>query len=118
MSVITSYAQFMKDKTMNFRFLFVSFLFFVMLNACKNYYDDTIVWAENIKIGTDLETVKKTQPSFVEIAWDKPIEIENQAGPNQKLYQITEISGDNDVLNMSKFLVFVNGKYQHLELKK
>ena len=95
MSVITSYAPFMKDKTMNFRFLFVSFLFFVMLNACKNYYDDTIVWAENIKIGT-----------------------ENQAGPNQKLYQITEISGDNDVLNMSKFLVFVNGKYQHLELKK
>lgn len=59
MSVITSYAPFMKDKTMNFRFLFVSFLFFVMLNACKNYYDDTIVWAENIKIGTDLETVKK-----------------------------------------------------------
>ena len=55
---------------------------------------------------------------YISIESFEPIEIENQAGPNQKLYQITEISGDNDVLHMSKFLVFVNGKYQHLELKK
>ena len=81
--------------------------------SCKNYYNDTIEWADQIEIGTDIETVKSEQPSFIEVRWEKPVRFEND-----NLYEITKIKGNNDVLNIQNFLVFVNGKYQGRESKK
>ena len=78
------------------------------LTACKNYYNDTIHWADKIQTGTDIQTVKSNQPDFIEIAWDKPDTLDNEL-----LYEITKIKGNNfDPLNMSHHLVFIDGKYQ------
>jgi hypothetical protein len=93
----------------NFGFLIV----FIVTFACKNYYNETIHWADNINLGSDIETVKKSQPKFVKISWDKPLVIENE-----NYYEIVEIEGNNDFLNMQNFLVFIDGKYQGRESKK
>lgn len=87
-------------------------LLLVSLISCKNYYNETIEWADNINKGTDIETVKKSQPSFVKISWKKPLIIEDE-----KLYEI-EIVNNRDFLNMSNFLVFIDNKYQGRESKK
>ncbi len=84
--------------------------FLTVLTACKNYYNDTIRWADNINVGTDIQTVKNNQPDFLEIAWDKP---DTSLLDNELLYEITKIKGNNyDPLNMTHYLVFVDGKYQ------
>lgn len=83
------------------------------LISCKNYYNESIEWADKIKMGTDLETVKKSQPDFLKISWEQPL-----INDNAKLYEIVEIDGNDDILNMQNFLVFVDGKYQGREAKK
>lgn len=90
-------------------FLIIIFSFF----SCKNYYNETIDWADKIPKGTNIDSVKKMQPSFVKIAWKTPVNIDNE-----KLFEIVEIDGNNDILNMQNFLVFINGKYQGRESKK
>jgi len=87
-------------------------LLIVCLISCKNYYNETIQWADDINKGTDIETVKKSQPSFVKISWEKPLVIEDE-----KLYEI-EIVNNYDALSMSNFLVFIDNKYQGRESKK
>jgi PBP1b-binding outer membrane lipoprotein LpoB len=85
----------------------------VLLTACKSYYNDTIDWMDNIELGTSLEDVKKQQPDFVKINWDKPDSVDNQVR-----YWVTEIKGNKDILAMSHLLVFVDNKYSGRESHK
>ena len=61
----------------------------------------------SIKPGTSLDSVKKSQPFFVEIDWNNPYVHED----GSKTYFITKIKGSYDVLNMSHSLVFKNDKF-------
>ncbi|WP_422106406.1 hypothetical protein [Winogradskyella sp.] len=91
-----------------FILLLLSFLF-----GCKNYYNETIEWADNLEGDLSVESVMKVQPYFIEIDWKNPRHIENE-----KWYLITEIKGNNDPLGMSHYLVFKGDKYQYRESKK
>ena len=82
-------------------------LVLVVLTACKNHYNEMIEWTDNIKIGSDIQFVKDCQPDFIEIDWKKP-----ESYKNETYYLITKIKGSRDILNMSHFLVFIDGKYQ------
>jgi len=90
-------------------------LLFVLLflSACKSYYNDTIDWVDNIKVGTDIQSVKNNQPVFIEIDWGKPDTLDNKL-----LYKISKIKGSNDLLKMEHFLVFVGDKYQGRQSSK
>ena len=94
----------------NFIFLFL----FVVIFSCKDYYNDTIEWADNIEAELNVTEVKKQQPEFIEIDWENPI----TTSDNEKWYLITEIKGNRDILSMSHFLVFKDGKYKYRESKK
>jgi hypothetical protein len=85
----------------------LTILTLTVLTACKDYYNDTVKWTDNIKIGTDIQTVKNNQPDFLEIDWAKPDTIGIES-----FYLIKKIKGNKDVLAMSNYLVFTNGKYQ------
>jgi len=88
-------------------FFILAVCILTVLTACKDYYNDTIHWADNIKAGTNIQIVKNNQPDFLEVAWDKPDTLDNNL-----LYKIKEIKGSHDPLNMSHYLVFIDGKYQ------
>ena len=81
-------------------------ILFALTMSCKSYYNDTIDWMDNLKPGTSLTDVKKTQPDFVKINWDKPDTVNNQIR-----YWVTGIKGNKDVLAMNQLLVFVDNKY-------
>lgn len=83
------------------------FIILLLLSGCKNHYNEMIEWTDNIEIGTDIQTIKSTQPAFLEISWNNPRKFENEI-----YYEISKIDGNNDILNMQNFLVFENGKYQ------
>ncbi|QHI34822.1 hypothetical protein IMCC3317_01660 [Kordia antarctica] len=91
-----------------------TFIFFsIILISCKNYYNDTLAWANNIESGTTIENVQKLQPDYIEIDWEDPRTFENE-----KWYFITKIKGNYDVLGMSNYLVFIDDKYQGREARK
>jgi hypothetical protein len=94
----------------NFIFLFL----FAVIFSCKDYYNDTIEWADNIEAELNVTEVKKQQPVFIEIDWENPL----TTSDNEKWYLITEIKGKRDILSMSHFLVFKDGKYKYRESKK
>jgi len=85
----------------------------LLLTCCKSYYNETIDWMDNIELGTSLKEVKKGQPDFVKINWDKPDTLDNQVR-----YWVTEIKGNKDILAMSHLLVFVDNKYTGRESHK
>jgi hypothetical protein len=85
----------------------------LLLTSCKSYYNDTIDWMNNIKLGTSLEDVKTNQPDFVEIDWNKPDTLD--AGVR---FRIEKIKGNNDILNMEHYLVFSDNKYTGRESSK
>ena len=90
-------------------------LLFISLTilSCKNYYNETINWADNLKKEQNLKDVQNEQPDFIEIDWKNP-----QIIDNQKWYLITKIKGNRDILRMSHYLVFIDNKYQYRESKK
>ncbi|WP_396150740.1 hypothetical protein [Flavobacterium sp.] len=96
----------MCKKLIFFFFIYSTFI------SCKNYYNETIEWTDSLEIETDIETVKKSQPDFVEIDWLNPLIIDGQ-----EYYEI-EIKNNRDILNMQNFLVFENKKYKGREAKK
>lgn len=96
----------MCKKLIFFFFIFSTFI------SCKNYYNETMDWADNLVVETDMETVRKSQPEFVDIDWQNPIIIDGQ-----EYYEI-EIKNNQDILNMQNFLVFENKKYKGRETKK
>ncbi len=98
---------------MNLKKLFVLLILSLTIISCKNYYNDTIHWMDNLEGGLDIESVQKSAPNYIEIDWENP-----QTVGNQKWYFVTIIKGRNDPLGMSHYLVFENNKYQYRESKK
>jgi hypothetical protein len=68
---------------------------------------------DNIKVGTDINKVKSTQPDFITIDWNNPEVFETTVR-----FSIKKIRGNNDALNMSHYLVFENNKYLRRESRK
>ena len=90
------------------RFLLIlTIIFLTTLTACKNYYNDTIEWADNIKVGTDIQLVKNATPDFIEINLSKPDTLDSEI-----CYLITKIKGNRDILRMSNYLAYTGNKYQ------
>ncbi len=81
--------------------------------SCKNYHNDFINWADNIEKGTDINLVKKNQPSYIEIDWSKP---DTFNGCHS--YYVKNIKGNRDILHMSYELVFKDNKYQYRDSNK
>lgn len=81
--------------------------------SCKDYYNETIDWADNLENEQSFKDVQKEQPSYIEIDWENP-----QIVDNQKWYMITKIKGNNNILGMSHYLVFIEDKFQYRESKK
>ena len=94
----------------NFIFLFSV----VVVVSCKDYYIDTIEWADNIETELNITEVQKQQPKFIEVDWNNPL----TTSDNEKWYLIIKIKGNRDILSMSHFLVFKDGKYKYRESKK
>jgi len=78
----------------------------LLFMTCKSYYNDTIDWMDNIEHGMSIEEVKSSQPDFLEVNWEKPDTLDHQL-----LFEIEKIKGNNDILNMSHYLIFVDGEY-------
>ncbi|MBU2928533.1 hypothetical protein [Winogradskyella psychrotolerans] len=91
--------------------LFFCIAFFVI--GCKNYYNETINWIDNIEPHTNIEIVKESQPEFVRIDWGDPEKKENE-----NWYYIQEIDGSYDVLSMSHMLVFIDNEFDSRESHK
>ena len=75
--------------------------------SCKSYYNDTIEWCDNIKIETTIDEVKKSQPDFFEINWNRPDTVDNELR-----FRIINIKGNKDFLNMDHYLIFVDKKFK------
>ncbi|WP_430413170.1 hypothetical protein [Kordia sp.] len=93
--------------------LIIPLLILFLAISCKNYYNEMLDWIDTIEIGLNIEDVKNMQPDYLEIDWEDPQNFENE-----KWYLITKIKGNNDVLGMSNFLVFIDDKYQGREVRK
>ena len=86
--------------------VFVSVALLSMV-SCKDYHNDFIHWSDNIPEGTNIDSVKKIQPDYIEIAWDK----HDTLGNGDISYPITKIRNNWDILNMSYSLAFRNNNY-------
>ena len=98
---------------MNFNKISIILFFLLALTSCKDYYNETISWMDNLESGLNIENVQNVQPNYIEIDWDNP-----QIFDNENWYLITQIKGNNDILGMSHYLVFVDNKYQYRVSKK
>lgn len=52
----------------------MALLILVNLTACGGSQEEKVKWVQSLKQGMTLEEVKKSQPSFVRVDWDKGIE--------------------------------------------
>ena len=98
---------------MKYTKFYILLLFSIIIISCKNYYNETIAWADTIESELNIEDVKSIQPNYIEIDWENPQDFEDE-----KWFLITKIKGNIDVLAMSHYLVFVNNKYHGRESKK
>ena len=98
---------------MNLKNLFVGLFLAFLIISCKNYYNETIEWVDNLESELNIKEVQNIQPEFIVVDWENP-----QIVDDQKWFLITEIKGSNDALGMSHYLVFVEDKYQYRESKK
>jgi len=87
--------------------IFFCLLIIAISISCKNHYNDMVAWSREIKIGTDIQIVKKNQPDWIEIDWDHPDTIDSFT-----VYLITKIKGNRDILHMENRFAFVKDKYQ------
>ena len=94
------------------KFIVLVFVVFSLI-SCKNYYNDSINWMDNLESELNIKDVQNEQPDYIEIDWKNPLIIDDQ-----KWYMILKIKGNNDILGMSHYLVFVENKYQYRESKK
>ena len=93
------------------KFLFICLALLVI--GCKNYYNETIEWMDNIEPETNIEIVKDNQPEFVIIDWKDP-----EKKGNENWYYIQNIRGSYDALGMSHQLVFIENKFDRRESHK
>jgi hypothetical protein len=91
--------------------LLISFCLTIL--SCANNYNKAIEWTDNLESELTIKEVKDSQPKYIQIDWANPLIVDDQ-----KWYLITKIKGNNDVLGMSHYLVFVENKYQYRESKK
>lgn len=98
---------------MKFRRSIIILLFCYTAIGCKNHYNDTIAWIDDLEGGLTIEQVKELQPEYIEIDWKNPVEIFDE-----KWYLVKEIKGNNDPLAMSHFLSFTQDGYAGRESKK
>ena len=98
---------------MNYKNLILCVFALFVFSSCDNNYNKTIDWLDQIEEHESIETVKKTQPHFIEVDWENPIKIENETH-----YEIIKIKGNTDPLGMHHFLVFIDGKYYGRDSKK
>ena len=102
--------------TQNKKKQFLRFIFFclvILFTGCKNYYNETIAWIDNIEAETNIKIVKENQPDYVKIDWENPQKVENEYW-----YYILKIKGSYDPLGMSHQLVFIENKYDRRESHK
>lgn len=92
-----------------FRFLITStvILFGFCLAGCKDHYNDTIHWMDNIPLGSAVSDVQLRQPDFVEIDWNSPDTVNGAVR-----FSVRKIKGNSDVLKMDQYLMFTNDRYQ------
>ena len=65
-------------------------------------------WMCEIPIGTSIDEVKKQQPSFIEIDWDKP---NINLIDSSEVYIVQNIKWNYDILHMKNGLIFKQGKF-------
>ena len=94
------------------KFIFLLLVVFTLI-GCKDYYNDSINWMDNLESELNIKNVQSEQPDYIEIDWENPLIIDDQ-----KWYLISKIKGNNDILGMSHYLVFIENKYQYRESKK
>jgi hypothetical protein len=85
----------------------------LLLTSCKSYYNETIHWMDSIPKGMSIDSVKLSQPSFVEIDWNDP-----KLNNSTKSYYIKRIRNNRDILKMSHKLVFVKDRFEMRISKK
>ena len=100
-----------QTKKHTFRFIFICLVF--LITGCKNYYNDTIEWMDNLEPETDIEIVKENQPEFVKIDWNDP-----EKKGKENWYYILEIKRNYDPLGMSHQLIFIDNKFDRRESHK
>ena len=98
--------RFSFDRMKKLKSLLGLLIIILLLTSCKSYYNDTIDWMDKIELGTSLEEVKRSQPDFVEIDWNKPDTLDEGVR-----FRIEKIKGNNDILNMEHYLVFSDNKF-------
>jgi hypothetical protein len=79
----------------------------LLIAACNNRYNQMIEWSDGIEIGSSMEQVRRGQPEYVKVDWQKP-----QVFENETWYQIVEVKGSTDMQEMNNYLVFIGTKYQ------
>ena len=89
-------------RKVQYYFLITLFLF----ASCKNYYNEAIHWMDSIPEGMSIDSVKLSQPYFIEIDWNAP-----KLFDSTKSYYIKKIRNNRDILKMSHKLVFINDKF-------
>ena len=94
----------------NYKILILTLFLMTFLSGCKNYQNEMLDWSSSIPVGTDLETVKKDQPEFLEIDWENPDTLDN----GMTRYDVIKIKRNYDILKMSYFLEFENNGYRGL----
>lgn len=65
-------------------------------------------WVYSIPINSDIDSVRKITPSYIEIDWENP-EARNDT---LSIYHVTKIKWNYDPLNMSNGLIFKGRKFQ------
>lgn len=78
----------------------------------KNHYSDFVKWAEQMPVDTPISVIKKQQPAYIIIDWDKPEKI----GIGY-LYPVIKIKGHN-TSRTQDFLGFVDDLYSGLVFRK
>jgi hypothetical protein len=79
----------------------------LLISSCKNHYNESIAWMDQLNHGLSFEDIKRQKPDFIDIDWENPLIINNE-----KWYAIDKIKGSNDILNMQHYLVFEDNKYK------
>ena len=101
------YWEFFKSSMFRFLIISTAILFAFCLVGCKDHYNDTIHWMDNIPLGSAVGEVQLRQPDFVEIDWNNPDTVNGAVR-----FSIRKIKGSSDVLKMEHYLFFINDQYQ------
>ncbi|MCB0811377.1 MAG: hypothetical protein KDB96_19015 [Flavobacteriales bacterium] len=87
----------------------------IALVGCTDHYNDMVNWAdEEIPDGATIDSVKSLQPDYLVIAWDSPdtLSLSEETNSLTLAFDIVEIKGNRDILNMQNLLVFTDGRYK------